>query len=196
MAGSRGCRSRAGEARAILDLLPLRRARSALDFAASCATATHPDLRRYRIVHIASHALVNARHPELSGIVLSLVDERGAPQDGVLRLHEIFNLDLPADLIVLSACQTGLGPEIRGEGLIGLTRGFMYAGAPRVVVSLWRVDDEATAAIMRRFYEGMLGPRRLRPADALRAAQLAVRQKVRWRSPFYWAGFVLQGDWR
>lgn len=142
------------------------------------------------------HGVLNPLHPELSGIVLSLVDERGAPQDGFLQLHDIYNLRLAAELVVLSACQTGLGAEIWGEGLVGLTRAVMYAGAPRVVVSLWRVDDEATADLMRHFYEGMLGPKRLRPAAALSAAQTALRQQSRWKSPYYWAGFVLQGEWK
>src|SRR5206468_10666089 len=110
----------------------------------------------YRIIHFATHGVLNTKHPELSGLVLSLVDRRGMPQDGFLRLHEIYNLNLPADLVVLSACQTALGKEIRGEGLVGLTRGFMYAGAPRVVASVWKGDDGATAEWRRRFYQGML----------------------------------------
>jgi CHAT domain-containing protein len=138
---------------------------------------------------------VNSVHPELSGLVFSTVDRNGQPQDGLLRLHEIFNLSLKAELVVLSACQTALGREIKGEGLIGLTRGFMYAGAPRVVASLWNVEDRATAEIMKRFYEGML-KRQLKPAAALREAQLALARDSRWSSPYYWAGFILQGDWR
>ncbi|HVG37837.1 MAG TPA: CHAT domain-containing protein, partial [Pyrinomonadaceae bacterium] len=121
--------------------------------------------------------------------------ENGRPQDGFLRLHEIYNLRMPAELIVLSACQTALGKEIKGEGLIGLTRGFMYAGAERVVASLWQVDDLATAELMKRFYEGMLR-KGLRPAAALREAQLAVMKQKRWSSPYFWAGFVLQGEYK
>jgi CHAT domain-containing protein len=123
----------------------------ALDFIASRATATSRELEQYQIVHFATHSLMNNQHPELSGIVLSLVDEQGQPQDGFLRLYEIYNLKLGADLVVLSSCQTALGREIKGEGLIGLTRGFMYAGAPRVVASLWKVGDKATAELMKRF---------------------------------------------
>src|SRR4030095_40425 len=123
-----------------------------LDFDANRAMATSADLSDYRIVHFATHGFLNSQHPELSGIVLSLVDEGGKPQDGFLRLHEIYNLKLGADLVVLSACRTRLGKEIKGEGLVGLTRGFMYAGAPRVVASLWAVDDETTAELMKRFY--------------------------------------------
>ncbi|MGQ0703555.1 MAG: CHAT domain-containing protein, partial [Gemmatimonadales bacterium] len=184
------------EAAAILALVPAEQRMRAVDFKANRSAATDPGLARYRIIHFATHGLLNSVDPELSGIVLSLVDESGRPQDGFLRLHEIFNLTLPAELIVLSACQTGLGQEIEGEGLVGLTRGFMYAGTPRVVASLWKVDDKATADLMKHFYQGMLGPRKLRPAEALRAAQLAVAGQKRWHSPYYWAGFVLQGEWR
>jgi len=167
----------------------------ALDFQANRATATSPELSRYRIVHFATHGLLNAEHPGLSGLVLSLVDEKGRPQNGFLKLADVYNLNLPAELIVLSACQTALGKEIRGEGLVGLTRGFMYAGAPRVVASLWKVDDVATALLMERFYSGML-KEGLRPAAALRRAQAAMSKQRRWSSPYYWAGFVLQGEWR
>jgi CHAT domain-containing protein len=96
--------------------------------------------------------------------------------------------------VVLSGCRTGLGKEIKGEGLIGMTRGFMYAGSARVLVSLWSVHDEATAALMARFYQGVLGPRRLPPASALRAAQLALWREKRWQAPYYWAAFTLQGE--
>jgi len=122
----------------------------ALDFAASRAAVTNGELSQYRIVHFATHGWLNSQHPQLSGLVLSLVDENGQSQDGFLRAHEIYNLNLPADLVVLSGCRTGLGKEVRGEGLVGLTRGFMYAGAARVVVSLWDVNDAATAELMKR----------------------------------------------
>jgi CHAT domain-containing protein len=127
---------------------------------------------------------------------MSLVDERGRPQDGFLRLGDIYNLKLPVDLVVLSACRTGIGKEVRGEGLVGLTRGFMYAGASRVVSSLWKVDDEATAELMKSFYRHML--KEGRPAAAaLRMAKSELRQaRAEWRAPYFWAGFVLQGDWR
>jgi CHAT domain-containing protein len=170
-------------------------AMKALDFQASRETASSGALAEYRIVHFATHGLLSAARPELSGLVLSLVDEQGRPRDGFLRLHDIYNLHLPAELVVLSACQTGLGQEIRGEGLVGLTRGFMYAGAARVVASLWQVDDVATAELMRRFYRRMLREGE-RPASALRTAQVEMWQEGIWRSPYYWAGFVLQGEWR
>jgi CHAT domain-containing protein len=153
------------------------------------------DLGRYRIVHLATHGVLNAEQPELSGLVLSLVDEQGRPQDGFLGLHEVYDLNLPAELVVLSACQTGLGKEIRGEGLVGLTRGFMYAGAERVLASLWNVNDSATARLMKLFYEGIFS-KGLSPAAALRAAQLELSKRSQWRSPYYWAAFVLQGEWQ
>jgi CHAT domain-containing protein/Tfp pilus assembly protein PilF len=184
------------EATAISALVTERERKQALDFEASRANALGPDLDQYRIVHFATHGLLNNIHPELSGIVLSLVDEAGESQDGFLRLQDIYNLKLSAELVVLSACQTGLGKEIKGEGLVGLTRGFMYAGTPRIVASLWKVDDLATSELMKRFYTGMLGPERLRPAAALRQAQLSIWRQKQWRAPFYWAAFVLQGEWK
>ncbi|HZH30086.1 MAG TPA: CHAT domain-containing tetratricopeptide repeat protein [Pyrinomonadaceae bacterium] len=183
------------EAAAILASAPAGQSKAALDFGASRATVTGGELSRYRYIHFATHGLLNSRHPELSGIVLSLVDEQGRPQNGFLRLHEIYNLELPADLIVLSACQTGLGKEIKGEGLVGLTRGFMYAGAARVAASLWKVDDAATAELMRRFYFEML-KNGLSPTAAMRRAQIEMAGQKRWRSPYYWAAFTVQGDWR
>lgn len=183
------------EAQLITAGVPKDQFLQALDFSASRAAATNPEVGQYQIVHFATHSLINNRHPELSGIVLSLVDEQGKPQDGFLRLHEIYNLKLGADLVVLSACQTALGKDIRGEGLIGLTRGFMYAGAPRVVATLWKVSDSATSELMSRFYQNMLR-KGLSPAASLRAAQLSMRREKQWAAPYYWAGFVLQGEWQ
>jgi CHAT domain-containing protein len=101
---------------------------------------------------------------------------------------------LPAELVVLSACQSGLGKETKGEGLVGLTQGFMYAGARRVVVSLWNVNDKATADLMQRFYRGML-KEKLTPSAALRKAQGEMWQQRQWQSPYYWAAFTMQGEW-
>jgi len=183
------------EAAAIKAAAPPGEALEAVDFDASRATATSEQLSQYRIIHFATHGLLNSAHPELSGMIFSLVDRQGKLQNGFLRLHEVYNLNLPAELVVLSACQTGLGKDVKGEGIVGLTRGFMYAGAARVVASLWQVDDSATAELMKRFYAKMLG-HGLRPAAALRDAQVEMwRQKLR-QSPYYWAGFVLQGEWK
>ncbi|HEU4871860.1 MAG TPA: CHAT domain-containing protein, partial [Pyrinomonadaceae bacterium] len=167
----------------------------AVDFEANRKLAMSTELGQYRVVHFATHGLINNQHPELSGIVLSLIDEQGKPQNGFLRLYDLYNLKLSADLVVLSACQTALGKEIKGEGLVGLTRGFMYAGAPRVVASLWQIDDRASAEFMKRFYQGML-VQKLRPAAALRVAQISMQKDKRWNAPHYWAAFTLQGEWR
>jgi CHAT domain-containing protein len=167
----------------------------ALDFKASRTTMMSPALSQYRIVHFATHGVTDPDHPELSEIILSLVDENGAKQDGRVRLYEIYNLNLPAELVVISACESGVGKQLKGEGLIALTRGFMYAGAPRVVASLWKVEDSATAALMAEFYKEMFTNAR-EPAAALRAAQLNISKQRRWREPYFWAGFVIQGEWR
>jgi CHAT domain-containing protein/tetratricopeptide (TPR) repeat protein len=183
------------EALDILELVNPGERLSALDFDASRATATKAALNQYRYVHIASHGLLNSLHPELSGIVLSMVDRAGKPQDGFLQTTDVYNLSLNADLVVLSACETALGQEVRGEGLVGLARAFMYAGAPRVVASLWTVPDVSTSELMTRFYRGML-VENLRPAAALRQAQLSIWKEHRWARPYYWAAFTLQGEWK
>lgn len=167
----------------------------ALDFNASRETVFKTKLDQYRIIHFATHGLLNSQHPTLSGIVLSLYDEQGRAIDGFVRAHEVYNLKLNAELVVLSACRTALGKEIKGEGLVGLTRGFMYAGTPSVVASLWDVRDQATSELMSRFYENMFKNRK-RPAAALREAQVSMWREKRWATPYYWAGFVLQGEWR
>jgi CHAT domain-containing protein/tetratricopeptide (TPR) repeat protein len=180
------------EADAIVALAPARQVWRELNFDASRENIKNPELARYRVIHFATHGLLNSRHPELSGLVFSMVDKNGRPQDGFLRLHEIYDLKLNADLVVLSGCQTALGKEIRSEGLIGLTRGFMYAGSPQVVASLWGVRDRATAEFMRRFYEALLR-RHLSPAAALRDTQLSMLGDERWKDPYYWAAFTVQG---
>lgn len=184
------------EAATIRALLPGAGNSIALDFDANAEAFQTPAVRQAGIVHLATHGLLNTVHPELSGLVLSLVDKQGAPKEGFLRLHDIYNLELSAGLVVLSACQTGLGQEVRGEGLLGLTRGFMYAGSPRVMASLWKVDDRATVELMRHFYEGLLGKPALTPAAALRRAQIALWKSKAWSAPYYWAAFNLQGEWK
>ena len=167
----------------------------ALDFRANRAIATGGELGKYRYVHFATHGYLDTTRAGLSAIVLSLFDAQGNPQDGFLRTHDIYNLKLPAELVVLSACETGLGKDVTGEGLEGLTRGFMYAGARRVVVSLWSVNDKATAALMQRLYVGMLRNGKT-PAAALRAAQIEMLRAGQWQSPYFWAPFVMQGEWK
>jgi CHAT domain-containing protein/Tfp pilus assembly protein PilF len=183
------------EAATILSFAPESARRREVDFAASIESVRNAETSNYRIIHFATHGLLNSVNPELSGIVLSLVDEKGNPRDGFLRLNEIYNLKMPADLVVLSACQTALGKNIKGEGLVGLTRGFMFAGSPRVVASLWTVDDQATSELMKHFYEGILKSKKS-PAAALRDAQITMLRSKRFNSPYFWAGFTIQGEWK
>jgi CHAT domain-containing protein len=183
------------EADAIVGAAPAGTTLRAIDFDANRATAMSPELAKYRVVHFATHGVFNSDDTALSGLILSMFDKRGQPQDGFLRLHDIYGMHLPVELVVLSACNTALGKPVKGEGLVGIVRGFMYAGASRVIASLWKVDDDATGAMMGRFYEEMLTNNRS-PAAALRQAQLAMWQQERWRPPFYWAAFALQGEWK
>ncbi len=182
------------EAEAIQRLFPPQQAMVALDEQANLHLAQDPKLARYSILHLATHGIFNTQEPALSGLVLSLVDREGKPQDGFLQLADVFNLKLAADLVVLSACETGLAEQVKGEGLVGLTRGFLYAGSSRVLVSLWKVDDAATAAFMQHFYNALL-QRRLPPSQALVSAQQQLRSNPRLTSPYYWGAFVLQGEW-
>lgn len=182
------------EADEITALAPRSTSLKAVGFAANRDRVFSSELASYRIVHIATHGIINNERPELSGIVLSLFDEQGNSQNGFLHLRDIYNLKLPADLVVLSACSTALGKDVKGEGLIGLTRGFMHAGAAGVVASLWKVDDEATAELMKHFYTALFR-KGLPPAAALRDAQLELAKYPRWQSPYYWAGFVIQGQY-
>jgi CHAT domain-containing protein/Tfp pilus assembly protein PilF len=181
------------EAAAIAKLVPQTGRSIALDFKASREAVFNQDLSRFRFVHFATHGFLNSATPDLSGVVLSMVDEKGRPTDGFVHAYEVFNLKLPVEMVVLSGCRTGLGKEIRGEGMIGLTRAFLYAGAERVMVSLWSVEDAATATLMADTYSGML-KRKLRPAAALRAAQIKMMADPKHAHPYYWAAFTLQGE--
>lgn len=183
------------EARSIVDLASrFGPVISATGFDANRALLLGGRLARYRIVHFATHGVLHSDHPELSALALSHYGPDGSLQAGRLPLHEIYGLELSAQLVVLSACRSALGPESPGEGLLGLPRGFLHAGARRVVVSLWRVDDESTAELMTRFYRHLLEDEE-EPAAALRSAQLSLRAESPYAAPYHWAAFVLQGDW-
>jgi CHAT domain-containing protein/uncharacterized protein HemY len=182
------------EADAIASVAPWRSVFKAVDFDASRATIMETDLGQFSVVHFATHGRVNYMHPESSGLFLSLVDQEGRPQKGFFGLRDIYNLRLPVGLVVLSACNTALGKQVKGEGLIGITRGFMHAGARGVAASLWKVEDDATAELMKRFYEGMF-KKGLTPGAALREAQISMWQQKRWRAPYYWASFIIQGQY-
>jgi len=183
------------EAQEIAKLAPAGQVMTALNLDANRDAVLSGKLRDYRVIHFGTHGLADTRNPELSGLVFSLVDAAGRPQEGFLSLSDIYELDLGADLVVLSGCRTALGKEVRGEGIMGLTRGFLYAGVPRVVASLWQVDDRTTAELMTRFYNA-LWQDHLPAAAALRQAQLSLRNNPRYNNVYSWAGFVLQGDWR
>ena len=183
------------EAQAILSLVPPASRFAALDFHASREAALDPALRQYRYLHFATHGLADNDRPGLSSLVLSTVDAKGQPVNGFLRLTDIYNMKLAADMVVLSACQTGLGKQVTGEGVMGLTRGFLYAGAARVIVSLWSINDRATAELMTRFYRHLVKDKEP-PAAALRAAQVEMWKSRQWKSPYYWAAFVQHGEWR
>lgn len=164
-------------------------------FDASRAVFETTDFSKFTILHVATHAVLHPESPENSGFYLSTIDTAGQPQPGLITMQDVYSLQVPVDLVVLSACRTALGEEVSGEGLIGLTRGFMHAGASSVVASLWKVDDEATAELMKIFYTNML-QKGMRPAEALRAAQNTLRQDARWRAPHFWAAFTLQGEFK
>jgi len=182
------------EADAISAVAPWFTTMVAKGFDASRETAMSPEVGQYQIVHFATHGFVDTEHPELSGIVLTMVDRNGAKTDGLMPLHDIYSLDLSAELTVLSACQTAIGKDIKGEGFVGLSHAFMSAGSKSVVASLWKVDDRATSVLMRDFYDAMLR-QGLSPAAALRSAQLKMRRDKGLSAPYYWAGFVLQGEY-
>lgn len=185
------------EANAIANVLRSRDPQAlhvALDFDASRAHVLTDGLARFRLVHFATHGVVDARHPEMSGLILSLVDRRGKRQDGYLRLGDIYRLKLSADLVVLSSCDSALGRDLESEGIIGLPRGFLYAGAKSVIASLWKVNDDATATLMSHLYARIKTGEN--PSSALRGAQLEMVQDEHWANPYYWAAFVLQGDYR
>lgn len=184
------------EATAILELAPASERFAALGREASRATVLSAALRDYHFLHFATHGSFATTDPGGGQLVLAQVDPRGGRvTNGFLHLADIYGLNLRADLVVLSACQSALGREVRGEGMMGMTRGFFYAGAERVLVSLWNVNDRVTVELMQHFYHGILSEG-LSPAAALRVAQNAIRRQERWRAPYYWAGFTLQGEWR
>jgi CHAT domain-containing protein/tetratricopeptide (TPR) repeat protein len=182
------------EADAIAAAAPSGTTMIAKGFDATRETALNAHLGEYQIVHFATHGFLDSEHPELSSIVLTMVDKNGVDQNGVLPLHDIYNMDLSAELTVLSACQTALGKDIKGEGFVGLTHSFISAGSRSVVASLWKVDDRATATLMADLYQSML-QKGMSPAAALRAAKLKVMQDKRWTAPYFWAGFVVQGEY-
>lgn len=183
------------EAQTILEMLPAKQGTLFSGVEASRDLALGSALHGYKIIHFGTHALMDPEHPETSGIMLSFVDRNGNPQDGVLRVADIYDLRLATDLVVLSACQTALGKNVKGEGLMGLARSFLFAGSKSVLATLWKVDDEATTELIKHFYHGLL-IEHLPASVALKQAKLFIRSQKRWQSPYFWAGFELQGEYR
>jgi CHAT domain-containing protein len=183
----------ASEAQGILALVPNQDSTSAFGFEASYDWITNPKISQYRYVHLATHGFFDGDKPALSSIVLSSFDAQGHDRKAFLRFPDLFNLNFPTELVVLSACETGLGNNVPGEGLVGMTRGLMYAGALRVGVSLWSVDDRATSDLMQDFYKNLWQSKKSHAAS-LREAQLNMWKQG--KAPYHWAAFTLQGEWR
>lgn len=184
------------EAQSIMAIAPNGMGMMATGFDANRTMALSGELGQFKIVHLATHGVVDVENPEMSGILLSMVSRDGKGTDGLVQLHDVYNMNLSnTQLVVLSACETALGKEVRGEGLVGLSRGFIYAGASSVVATLWKVDDRATTQLMTQFYKGLF-EEGLTTSAALRKAKLSMWQQPRYRAPFFWAAFELQGEYR
>lgn len=183
------------EAEKISSFIPKDESLVLFDSNANRTNFLKTDLSRYRILHFATHAFIDDKNPQLSSIILSRYDQEGRRIKGQLRAAEIFNLNLNTEMVVLSGCQTAMGKNVRGEGMLGLSRGFLLAGTSRLLISLWEVEDKAAAELMTHFYRHYLKERQT-PVAALRLAQIEIMKDRRWRSPLYWSAFILQGDWK
>jgi len=183
----------ATEARAIAAAATSTNVLLATDFEANLDTVLSGRLSDYNIWHFATHGLLDARSPDLSGLVFSLVDSEGRPTPGYLKIQDIFDLSIHPELVVLSACNSGLGEQVDGEGTVGLSYAFLHAGARQIVSTLWNVDDRASSDLMEKFYQAMLTDN-LSPPAALRRAQRAIRLRNHDSDPFYWAGYILTAN--
>ncbi len=182
------------EAISISDVVGRDRATVRSGFEANRDGVLNGGIEEYKVLHFATHGLIDEKRPELSGILLSLYNKEGKqPEGGFIRLQDVYGMRLNSDLVVLSACDTGLGQEIKGEGVMSLNNAFLQAGARSVVSSLWKVDDNATKDLMTEFYRGMADDG-LTAAAALRQAQIRMYNDPRYNSPFYWAAFTASGD--
>lgn len=171
--------------------LPGARVDLKLGVDASPAVLHDPGLAAYDVVHFATHGVVDRAHPAQSSLVLSLADASGAPVDGFVRLHQVLALPLDARLVTLSACSTGVGRPVAGEGVLGLSRAFLHAGSDRVLSTLWQVPDQATAQLMADFYRRLIVDGQP-AAAALRGAQRSLAAVPRWSAPYFWAGFIVE----
>ncbi|HEY0461643.1 MAG TPA: CHAT domain-containing protein [Pyrinomonadaceae bacterium] len=183
------------EGRKILQTIPDRQGLLLTDFDAGMSAVTSAEIKNYQIIHFATHSIVNNEIPELSGIHLSNFKQNRLPVNGLLRLQDIYNLNLNSELVILSSCSTSLGKNVAGEGVMSLSRGFIVAGTKSVIASLWKVDDEATAKLMQHFYESLAQPGNS-PSKALQIAKLKMASQKKWQHPYFWAGFVLQGEYK
>ena len=183
------------EADSITDILGESNADNFSGFSANRERLLNTDAAGYKILHFATHGLIDESRPELSGIVLSRFDENGQQTDEFFRLHDIYGMNLKSDLVVLSACNTGIGKEVKGEGLMSLNNAFLSVGAKTVMSSLWKVEDGATLELMKNFYDAMANEQ-ITPSKALQQAQIKMWRGGRYQSPFYWAAFTVQGDYK
>lgn len=182
------------EAKRIKEILKTYDVKLLLGVDSSLPNFLKEKLDSYNIIHFATHGVLNNLNPELSGLVFSLVDSDGNEQPGFLTTNQIFGLNLNADLVVLSACQTGVGKQVNGEGVLGLSRAFFYAGAKRIITTLWKVSDVGTSELMSKFYS-YLSENNVSYTQALRQAQISMIQSEK-NHPFYWAAFKIEGEWR
>jgi len=166
-----------------------------LDFDASPTALERTNWSGYRVLHIAAHAVRNDAQAELSGIALSMVGPTGTAMNGVVRLHDVYRLHVPVALVVLSACGTSAGTEIAGEGVEGLARAFLVAGAQSVLATQWSADDSSAGELMQSFYGRYLRAG-ASSSEALQSAQNRMIEDRRYAAPYYWAGVVLEGNWR
>jgi CHAT domain-containing protein len=154
------------------------------------------NLKTVSYAHLISHGLTDLQRPRASGLAFSFWNESRKPIEGMLSFEEIASLDLSARLVTLSACETAVGRVISEYGVPSLANAFLRAGAERVVSTLWKVDDAATAYLMARFYHHLFADEKPHPGEALWRAQMDVRAMKKWSNPYYWAGVTLSGDWR
>jgi CHAT domain-containing protein len=183
------------EADSIINIVGSSKSQAFSGFSANRQQLLNSNVSDFKIIHFATHSLVNEERPELSGIVLSRFDEKGEKLDEFVRLQDIYAMNLNNDLVVLSACNTGNGKEVKGEGLMSLNNAFLQVGAKSVLSSLWKVDDNATKELMKDFYQG-LASEKMTTAEALRQAQIKLAKNPQYKSPFYWAAFTIQGDFQ
>lgn len=183
------------EAESISQIIGSSSSESFTGFDATRDKFLNSDLSRYKVIHFATHGLIDENRPELSGIVFSRFGKDSQKLEEFVRLNDIYGLRVRADLVVLSACETGVGKDIKGEGLMSLNNAFLQVGAKTVLSTLWKVDDSATLEFMKIFY-GIMANENLTAASALHKTKIKMRETGRFRSPYYWAAFIIQGDFQ